>query len=1063
MNSSSDYRLSRDVLPESYDLTLSIDIENARFWGICRAAVKVLKPTREITLNAADLNITRAELNEAEAETTTAEAEAETTITKPTATITSRTLQPEYDNAKERVSLVADEVIQLGNYILSTHFDGEMNEQLRGLYVSTFHTTPENPTSAPTDTRDAEPASTQTPAPESTHPQTPAPAPVLQKMALTQFESTNARRVFPCWDEPDFKAIFKVTLIVAEDLLAVSSMSVTQTSTQTNTQTDTQADTHTNTRTKKLSFAPTPKLSPYLLAFVVGPLEATTAPATSATTESSADPATPASPANPANPTHSASLSASLPTPIRIIHPKAQGHLCRFATEVAGFSLKYLSDYFGSPYMGDKLDLVAAPDFAFGAMENLGCVTFREVLLLLDEQQASLGELRRAVDVIAHELAHMWFGNLVTMRWWNGIWLKEGFATFMELLVCDAFRPEWRRWDYFCLSRSAAMDVDALWETRPVEYPVHSPAEAEGMYDLLSYEKGAAVVRMLQQFMTPEVFQKGVRNYLQKFAYDNCETEDLWEALDETYTAAQAGAPEGKFSTCTSSGMTSSGMMSSRMTSSWIFQPGFPLVKLEKLRPGEWKISQERFTYLPAELRDSTSADPTDSPRPNDPLHGPNDPAASLNHYGSGPLWHIPLVLSFGGVDGERQTMRLTLSEESSRINVPPDTTWMLADTGGNSFMRCAFGKSASGREIFGQAPESKALLATRSQLHPRERFGMLDDAWSLLLAGRYDPACFMQLLSTSKPDEPNKTGKNSKPDEPHKPDELDKLARDVAVWELTLRIAQSLHNMLPAQSLGAYAVWLKQLLQPTFLRLGGLASYNPESTFPAISDPNLEVLHAKIFSSLVRLAGDEELLNWARQAVTPKNFTTTDNKQEIPSSLLVECIRSTASFADTATCEDFIQCFKTATTPIEQNRYLDAMSLFPAKQDFQSVLEMTLTTDIRSQDAPYLLRSALAHRSHGELAWNFIKENWGKMNDRFPSSSIPRMLEGVRFLSDTTDIAEFLNSNPVPQGEKIIAQHLEKQRVNANFKRVGARQLGAWLALMLPTLTETNTNQKRH
>ena len=212
--------------------------------------------------------------------------------------------------------------------------------------------------------------------------------------------------------------------------------------------------------------------------------------------------------------------------------------LAEFALEVGAFALRFFTEYFNIPYPGDKVDLVAIPDFAAGAMENLGCITFRDTALLVDQDEAARAELERVADVIAHELAHMWFGDLVTMGWWEGIWLNEAFATFMETLCVDAFRPSWDRWIGFAPSREAALQVDALHLTRPIEYPVGPPKEAEGMFDVLTYEKGCGVLRMLEQHIGPEVFRDGVRTYLKAHAYGNTVTSDLWDALENA-----SGAP----------------------------------------------------------------------------------------------------------------------------------------------------------------------------------------------------------------------------------------------------------------------------------------------------------------------------------------------------------------------------------------------------------------------------------------------------------------------------------------------------------------------------------------
>ncbi len=244
-----------------------------------------------------------------------------------------------------------------------------------------------------------------------------------------------------------------------------------------------------------------------------------------------------------------------------------------FGLETAAFCLRWFREYYGIDYPGEKIDLVALPDFAAGAMENLGCITFRENLLLVDPDRATQAERQLVVDVVAHELAHMWFGDLVTMRWWNGIWLNEAFATFMELAACDAFRPEWGRWETFGVERSVAFETDSLSSTRPVEFEVRSPADAEGMFDVLTYQKGGALLRMLEQYLGAERFREGVSHYLKRHAYASTETADLWDAIEET-----------------------SGEPVRRIMDSWIWQPGYPLV--EATLDGDGVVlSQRRFSF----------------------------------------------------------------------------------------------------------------------------------------------------------------------------------------------------------------------------------------------------------------------------------------------------------------------------------------------------------------------------------------------------------------------------------------------------------------------------------
>ncbi len=245
--------------------------------------------------------------------------------------------------------------------------------------------------------------------------------------------------------------------------------------------------------------------------------------------------------------------------PVRVASQPGRGHLTAYANEVAVFALNWFGDYYGIPYPEQKLDQAGISDFAQGAMENTGLVTYRETLLLLDPEHATYAERLDVAETIAHELAHMWFGDLVTMRWWNGIWLNEAFATFMSFLCVDAMEPEWRVFDGFQRARANAFEIDALESTRPIEYPVHSPDDASGMFDALTYTKGGAVLRMLEQWLGRDRFRDGIRRYLRTHAYANTETHDLWDALGE-----ETGEPV------------------RRIMDAWIFQRGYPAITVRR-------------------------------------------------------------------------------------------------------------------------------------------------------------------------------------------------------------------------------------------------------------------------------------------------------------------------------------------------------------------------------------------------------------------------------------------------------------------------------------------------
>ena len=477
LSSDADYRLPRTVIPSHYQLTLEPDLDTFTFRGSEVVTVIVHQPVESIVLNAVDLEIDRAELIGVDPDRRIA------------ATV-------RFDEAAERATFDLSGTAEPGEWELHVEFRGELNDKLHGFYRSSYE----------------------------------GPDGETKVIATTQFEATDARRAFPCWDEPDLKATFGVTLVVPDAMTAISNAAAI-------------ANEPVGDGKRRVRFADTMRMSTYLVAFVVGDFEAT-------------DPV---------------DVDG---VPLRIVYPPGKGHLTPFALEVGAHSLRYFTGYYGIPYPGDKVDMIAIPDFAWGAMENLGAITYRETALLVDPKRATQLELQRVAAVIAHELAHMWFGDLVTMKWWNGIWLNEAFATFMENKAVDDFKPEWNLWLSFGDDRGDAMDVDALHATRPIEFPVASPEEANAMFDTLTYDKGSAVLRMLEQYLGEGTFRAGVADYLRKHAYGNTETADLWDALEAASSEPVRDIME-----------------------SWILQGGFPRLTVTRDDDG-YRIEQEQFRYL---------------------------------------------------------------------------------------------------------------------------------------------------------------------------------------------------------------------------------------------------------------------------------------------------------------------------------------------------------------------------------------------------------------------------------------------------------------------------------
>lgn len=348
----------------------------------------------------------------------------------------------------------------------------------------------------------------------------------------TQFESHHAREVFPCIDEPEAKATFQLTLTTPKDETVISNTPVEKQVVKKNRMTTT--------------FEITPHMSTYLLAFVFGDL-------------------------------HYKEAKTKAGTVVRTYATRDNVEFTEFALETATRCLEFYEDYFDIAYPLEKCDMIALPDFASGAMENWGCITYREQALLVDPKNSTLSTKQYVALVVAHELAHQWFGNLVTMRWWNDLWLNEGFASWIEYLATDHLFPDWDLWTQFIVDeQQQALKLDALEHTHPIEVPVNHPDEIRTIFDAISYSKGASVINMLHQYLGPDDFRNGLRAYLEKHQYNNTNTIDLWTSLEEV-----SGKPVRDF------------------MHAWTSTPGFPLVSARVSETG-LTLEQQRFFTNPS-------------------------------------------------------------------------------------------------------------------------------------------------------------------------------------------------------------------------------------------------------------------------------------------------------------------------------------------------------------------------------------------------------------------------------------------------------------------------------
>ncbi len=459
--------------------------------------------------------------------------------------------------------------------------------------------------------------------------------------AFTQLEAADARRLMPCFDEPSFKARYTISVVARDGDAVVSNGRPAH-------------EEPAGPGRRLVRFATTPPLSTYLLAVGVGKLE-------------------------------SSPVRMQGATEIRTWHVPGKGHLTAFGVEAAAESLRRLEDYFGIPYPYDKLDLVAVPDFEAGAMENAGAVFFRETLLLLDPAQASLAERKRAAEVIAHELAHMWYGDLVTMAWWDDLWLNEAFATWMAYKVIDDWKPEWRMWQGYEHDRAGALALDALTHTHPIYATVKSVAQATENFDAITYEKGAAVVRMIEHYLGADAFREGVRIYMRRHREQNAVARDLWRALEEA-----------------------SGREVERVAQAWIEKPGFPLVSLRRKGRNELEVRQERF------------------------FSSPKVPAPRRRS-----VWPLPLVVRRAAGEGAVDRFLVDGARREVKLAARKQPEWIYGNANAGGFYRVL------------HSADDHAALAGRlfEALTAVERLALVGDDWALVRAGRATIESFLSVV----------------------------------------------------------------------------------------------------------------------------------------------------------------------------------------------------------------------------------------------------------------------------------------------------------------------------
>jgi aminopeptidase N len=580
-------KLPKNVVPEEYAIRITPDVEKRTFSGSETVKLKVGEPVRQLVLNAVEIKISKATLDGK---------------LLPASAI-------KLDPKQETLTLRLASELPAGPHELQLEFSGKINQQGQGLYYAPYQ---DQTTGA-------------------------------KKIMLgTQFEATDARRFFPCWDEPSFRARFQLTAIVPQNFTAVSNMPVEK-----------------ETKVaggKEIRFAATPSMSSYLNVFCAGELDAIQT--------------------RRGDVTHG------------VVATKGKAEMGRYALESSQQILEYFNDYFGQPYALPKLDHIAVPGGFGGAMENWGGITYYESRLLFDPEKSSAETKQGIYEVIAHETAHMWFGDLVTMAWWDNLWLNEGFASWMGTKITTKFNPDWEVWQSKStprdstrrhgIGKESAMEGDARSTTHPIQQPIKTEAEANSAFDDITYRKGMSFIRMLESFLGEDVFRDGLRRYMAKHKFSNTTTTDLWNALGEA-----------------------SGKPVAEIAAAWTEQPGFPLVKLSRNAAGKITLTQERFT-----------------------IHFENPPPLE---------WTIPLTCK---VPGESATASLLMTSKSMEL---PNSS------GGRALKLNVEG--AGNYRVQYDDESWKLLLSELPGLSVADRVNLLVDAWALVQANREPMNLYLGLV----------------------------------------------------------------------------------------------------------------------------------------------------------------------------------------------------------------------------------------------------------------------------------------------------------------------------
>lgn len=771
-----------------------------------------------------------------------------------------------------------DEILPVGAGVLAMKFEGTLNDQMKGFYRSTYEHNGEK-----------------------------------KNMAVTQFEPTDARRCFPCWDEPAFKSTFKIMLEVPSELVALSNMPV--------------VEEKLKGPVKTLTFQESPIMSTYLVAAVVGLFDFVEA-------------------------------SSSDGTLVRVYCQVGKANQGKFALDVAVKTLDVYTKYFALPYSLPKLDMVAIPDFSAGAMENYGLVTYRETALLYDDRHSAAANKQRVAVVVAHELAHQWFGNLVTMEWWTHLWLNEGFATWVSYLAADALFPEWKIWTQFLDDYTMGLRLDALAESHPIEVDINHAREIDEIFDAISYRKGASLIRMLQNYLGAECFQRSLASYIKRFSCSNAKTEDLWTVLEE-----ESGEPV------------------KTLMDSWTKQKGYPVVYVN-IKEGKLQFEQTQFL--------------------------------SSGSSGEG-LWIVPITLCCGSYASQKKFLlkgkheKLDMKELTNSSSAASSLMGTGNQQSGQFWIKFNVDQTGFYRVKYDDELAAGIRHAIEAnQLSAMDRYGILDDAYALCVAGKQTLSSLLSLMAAYR-------------------EELDYTVLSLMIT-ISSKVVDVVADAAP-ELLNDIKQFSTNLLQFPAERLGWDAREG---------EGHLDMmLRGELLVALAELGHDitqkEALRRFNIYLVERQTSLLPPDTRKAAYIAVMQSVNST----NKSGYENILKVYRETDLSQEKTRILSSLASSTDPEVVRDSLNFLLTPEVRNQDVIFGL--AGVSREGRDVAWEWLKENWayikktwgsGFLLGRFVSSIVSPFSSEAK----AREAEEFFASRPTPSISRTLKQSIERVGINTKW-----------------------------